>query len=117
MKLNQFSFVRNTATTGHKLQGKTVDSILAYAFEYRVNWPYVVMSRVTTMSGLYLREKLSDDLSHYTVPPELTEMLVRLRNREPQYLDFEAYEEVAEANAYQSTHLSSTLPIVSPPLL
>ena len=66
------------------------------------------------MSGLYLREKLSDDLSHYTVPPELTEMLVRLPNREPQYLDFAAYEEVAEANAYQSTHLSSTLPIVSP---
>ena len=114
MKLNQFPFVRNTATTGHKLQGKTVEAILAYAFRYSVNWPYVVMSRVTTMDGLYLRKRLSDDLSNYTVPPELTEMLVRLRDREPQYLDYSEYENVAEENGYQSTHLRLGVSIVSP---
>ena len=52
MKGNQFSLVSNTATTGHKLQGCTVDSIFVTDWRYDGTWAYVVLSRVRTMKGL-----------------------------------------------------------------
>jgi hypothetical protein len=54
----------NDATTGHKLQGMTKDVIvitswptggLAAMFK---NWEYVVLSRVHTLSGIYLVEPI-----------------------------------------------------------
>ena len=96
MKLNQFAIVRNTGTTGHKLQGKTVDSILVYDFHYGTNWPYVVMSRVKTMKGLYLRSPLKDDISEYTVPDGLTQLLSRLKINEPEYSEPSEYDSVAD---------------------
>ena len=96
MKLNQFAIVRNTGTTGHKLQGKTVDSILVYDFHYGTNWPYVVMSRVKTMKGLYLRSPLKDDISNYTVPDGLTQLLSRLKINEPEYSEPSEYDSVAD---------------------
>ena len=95
MKLNQFPIVRNTGTTGHKLQGKTVSSILVYEFHYGTNWPYVVMSRVKTMCGLFLRTKLDDDLSRYAVPDGLVQLLNRLKANEPEYSEASEYESVA----------------------
>jgi hypothetical protein len=46
MKANQFSFVSNDATTGHKLQGTGVDALYVRNWSYRTNWVYVVLSRV-----------------------------------------------------------------------
>ncbi len=59
----------NDATTGHKLQGMSKDVIvvsswptggLATMFK---NWEYVVLSRVHTLSGLYLVEPIDMDKS------------------------------------------------------
>jgi hypothetical protein len=96
MMMNQFSFVSNSATTGHKLQGKTVASILVYEWTYKfVNWAYVVLSRVKTVTGLFLRpgKGLDEDLSKHSVPEELIQMLNRFRECEPQCLTFEECEQ------------------------
>lgn len=74
MKGRQFPIVRNSGTTGHKLQGRTVVNIFILGWKYQMNCPYVVLSRVTTMDGVYLQEKLDEDLSHYAVPESLTRM-------------------------------------------
>jgi hypothetical protein len=59
-KMNQIPANSNDATTGHKLQGMSKNAIivsswptgsLAAMFK---NWEYVVLSRVRTLSGLYL---------------------------------------------------------------
>ncbi len=59
----------NDATTGHKLQGMSKDVIvvsswptggLATMFK---NWEYAVLSRVRTLSGLYLVEPIDMDKS------------------------------------------------------
>ena len=67
MKFNQFSVVRNTATTGHKLQGKSVDNIFVFSQPQRKQtqtekgfvvsriWRCVVLSRVREFKGLYLK--------------------------------------------------------------
>ena len=75
MKGLQFPVISNTCTTGHKLQGCTVDSILANDWFYGANWAYVVLSRVKTMAGLYLRKRLSRDLRKYAKPEEMKRML------------------------------------------
>ena len=98
VKMNQFPVVRNTATTGHKLQGKTVPSIFIYDWQYVTNWPYVVLSRVETMDGVYLRKPLSEDVQHYTVPDELLQMIDRLAPFQPDYLDLDDYMDVATGN-------------------
>ena len=77
----QFPLVSNSCTTGHKLQGSTCKSLLVNTFHYGQNWCYVVLSRVKTMSGLYLREKLSTDLSLYAMPQQMVQMLEKLRSR------------------------------------
>jgi hypothetical protein len=101
MKLNQFPVVRNTATTGHKLQGKTVRNIFVYEWHYGTNWPYVVLSRVTKMTGVYLREKLKMH-PNFEVPIELTQLLARLSEHEPNYDDFNVYEEIAKEQFFHN---------------
>ena len=100
MKLNQFPLVCNTATTGHKLQGKMVDSILVHDWSYSTNWPYVVLSQVTTMKGVFLRpdHPLDEDVSKYALPQELVEMLQHFKDQEPAHLDLSKYQEVAVAS-------------------
>jgi hypothetical protein len=71
---NQIPVVVNCATTGHKLQGCTRSSIFVNCFSYDKNWPYVVLSRVKTRKGLYLRQKL-DESKDYSVDMKLFRML------------------------------------------
>ena len=71
----QFPIISNTCTTGHKLQGCTVDSILANDWFYGANWAYVVLSRVRTMAGLYLRKRLTRNLKKYAKPEAMKRML------------------------------------------
>lgn len=54
----QFSFLINHATTVHKLQGRSVDSLYICNWSYQQNWVYVALSRVRTLKGLYLRKPL-----------------------------------------------------------
>jgi len=47
------------AITGHKLQGLTKDNLIVVSWSNSTNWIYVVLSRVRTLSGLYLFRKLN----------------------------------------------------------
>ena len=77
MKGRQFPLVSNSCTTGHKLQGCTVLSILVNDWYYGANWAYVVLSRVKTMMGLIMRKPLSTDLKKYAKPKAMRDMIQR----------------------------------------
>ena len=82
MKFNQFPLLINNATTGHKLQGTGVDQLFVHEWKYGVkNYPYVVLSRVTTLEGLFLRRSLQTDLSKYAMPVNLLSFLQRVQQR------------------------------------
>jgi flagellar biosynthesis GTPase FlhF len=79
MKFTQFPILLNNATTGHKLQGTGVDQLFVHEWKYSVkNWIYVVLSRVTTLRGLYFRYPLSRELQRYSMPDNLTGFIERL---------------------------------------
>jgi hypothetical protein len=79
MRINQLPITSNIATTGHKLQGSGVDSLFVHAWNYKDNWPYVVLSRVRTILGLFLREPLDFDLRKYAMSPILKRKIERFR--------------------------------------
>ena len=79
----QFLVISNSCTTGHKLQGCTMEEILANAWHYGANWAYVVLSRVKTMAGLYLRQPLDYDLKKYAKPEAMKRMLTKFAERAP----------------------------------
>ena len=62
MKATQLPIISNQATTGHKLQGASINQLFVNNWNYTTNWPYVVLSRLRSSQGLYLRNKLSTDL-------------------------------------------------------
>ena len=73
-KMVQIPANSNDATTSHKLQGMSKDAIivsswptgsLAAMFK---NWEYVVLSRVRTLSGLYLVKPIDMDKSFQPYP-------------------------------------------------
>ena len=51
MKGLQLPFICNNATTGHKLQGASVQTLFVHTRSMVENWSYVVLSRVKTISG------------------------------------------------------------------
>jgi len=87
----QVPMLVNNATTGHKLQGSGVDNIFIHNWSYVQNWPYVMLSRVKTESGLYMRSKLKRDLSCYAVLKELKKMLKAYEEKAPSYWDEATY--------------------------
>lgn len=52
--LKQFPLLTNNATTGHKLQGASKTSLFIIGVSHNMNWMYVALSRVRTLSGLFL---------------------------------------------------------------
>ncbi len=75
-KMKQIPVNINDATTGHKLQGMSKDVIIVASWPAKSmfkNWEYVVLSRVQTLSGLYLVKSIeinksfepSDELKRY----------------------------------------------------
>jgi hypothetical protein len=93
MKATQLPVVVNNATTGHKLQGSGVDCLFVHNWSYVTNWVYVVLSRVKTHDGLYLRKPISEDLRKYAVPEPLTKMMQGFANRLATFWSEEQYEE------------------------
>jgi hypothetical protein len=78
MKLTQFPVVVNHATTGHKLQGKSVEALYVAEYHKTKNWLYVVMSRVRSITGLFLFKAIPSDID--TKPaPEYLSMMERFR--------------------------------------
>ena len=65
VSMTQFPVNLNNATTGHKLQGMSLDALIVPSFPNKKlnalfkNWKYVVLSRVRTLSELYLLENMT----------------------------------------------------------
>ena len=90
----QLPVLVTNATTGHKLQGSGVDNIFVHSWSYVTNWAYVMLSRVTTHQGLYLRKPIMKDLTKFAVPHALTEMLNGFMDRRPTCWSEAEYEEM-----------------------
>ena len=46
MMATQFPVISNQATTGHKLQGASINQLFVNNWNYTTNWPYVVLSQL-----------------------------------------------------------------------
>jgi hypothetical protein len=78
MDLTQFPTVVNFGTTGHKLQGKSVDELVIAEWSKVKNWAYVVLSRVRTLAGLFLEKPIPADID-FTPNPDYLAMMERMR--------------------------------------
>jgi hypothetical protein len=78
IQFQYFSVVVNHATTGHKLQGKTVESLVIAEWSRVKNWAYVVISRVKTLDGLFLMKPIPDDID-FSPANDYLEMMKYLR--------------------------------------
>ena len=93
----QLPLVSNGCTTGHKLQGCSLDKVFVESWSYSRNWPYVILSRVRTMKGLYIRNELITDLRKYALPEQMLKMLEYFRLRCPlKPLSSEVYDDLSE---------------------
>jgi hypothetical protein len=84
-KICQFPVNLSLATTGHKLQGMTKDILILSEISLKPNWLYVVLSRVTTLEGLYLMMPLTMDMFQ-PIPQPLQRELDFLRELERQFM-------------------------------
>ncbi len=78
MDLIQFPVIGNFATTGHKLQGKSVNQLVIAEWSNLKNWAYVVLSRVRTLAGLFLEKPIPDNID-FAPNPDYLDMMERLR--------------------------------------
>ena len=62
------------------------------------NWPYVVMSRVKTIKGLFLTKSLSRDLKHYEVPKGYISLINKFKTRRPKELTEDEYSHLANTD-------------------
>jgi hypothetical protein len=91
-KMNQIPANSNDATTGHKLQGMSKDIIIVSSWPTGglsllfKNWEYVVLSRVRTLSGLYLVEPIDMDKS-FNPSPQLRSYMERAMQKEKEILE------------------------------
>ena len=76
----QLPVVSNTATTGHKLQGSGVDNLFVSEWFNEASWIYVILSRVKTRNGLFLREELKPNIPIHKVPETLKRKLDYFKN-------------------------------------
>ena len=71
IKITYLPINSSISTTGHKLQGKTLDHLVIDSWGYRCpHWVYVVLSRVRCLKSLVLNAKL-DPGRDYTAKEEL----------------------------------------------
>jgi hypothetical protein len=79
IKMTVFPANLNHATTGHKLQGKSMDELVIVEWSKRdsAKWAYVAISRVRTLDGLYLLEPIPEDID-FTPDPEYLAMMGRM---------------------------------------
>jgi hypothetical protein len=78
MCLKQFPVLINFATTGHKLQGKSMESLVIAEWSHVNNWAYVVISRVRTLAGLFFIKPIPEDID-FKPAPQYMQMMERLR--------------------------------------
>lgn len=88
-KILQFPCELSMILTGHKVQGITTDSIILGGtdplVQYGKNgWYYVIFSRVTSLDGLYLMQKIEEDSTKYIPRYDVEDEMKRLRAIEQQ---------------------------------
>ena len=96
-KMKQMSANSNDATTGHKLQGMSKDVLIVLSWTTEglaamfKNWEYVVLSRVQTLSGLYLVKPIDMEKS-FKPSEELRSYIDNARKKEKNLLDKHKFE-------------------------
>jgi AAA domain/Helitron helicase-like domain at N-terminus len=104
MKATQVPLIVNNATTGHKLQGSGVRALFVNGWDYRQkNWAYVVLSRVTTKRGLFLRLPLVWKAGRFERPEGLQAMLASFSLRTPSEVssaDYESFRSVGRDEGF-----------------
>jgi hypothetical protein len=83
VNMTQFPVLVNNATTGHKLQGQSKDSLFICVWSSVKNWNYVALSRVRTRAGLYLMSPLPLSTKAFDISPDLRDMYITLRTKHP----------------------------------
>ena len=58
IQLTQFPLNIADARTVHELQGRSIENLMVTTWDYTDNWIYVVLSRVRTSKGLFLKKPL-----------------------------------------------------------
>jgi hypothetical protein len=58
IRMEQFPVNTANARTIHKLQGRSLATVLIHSWDYTGNWIYVALSRVKVMRGLFLCQQL-----------------------------------------------------------
>ena len=81
IQLSQFPLNIADARTVHKLQGKSLHNLLVSNWSHTTNWVYVVLSRVKTLSGLFLRIPLDHNKLN-------TKDTIDLREKTKSFLEF-----------------------------
>ena len=71
----------NNATTGHKLQGTGVDNLFVSEWFHQASWIYVILSRVKTRQGLFLRKELRPDREIFKVSWMLKQKIKHFRSK------------------------------------
>jgi len=96
INMTQFGVIDNIATTGHKLQGVSLDNLVVNSWNYGCpNWVYVVLSRVRKLAGLVFNTPL-DSTKDYRPPQDLTRWEQDIRERLEQPL----FEKRGQLEAY-----------------
>ena len=80
-QIQQFPINLALAITGHKLQGMTLDMMVLSEVNKTSNWLYVMLSRVTTLKGLFLMVPLKKT-DFRPICPNLRQELEFLRDLE-----------------------------------
>ena len=78
IELKYLPVIVNHATTGHKLQGKTVKSLVIAEWSKVKNWAYVVLSHVKTLDGLFLMKPIPEDID-FSPANDYLDMMAHLR--------------------------------------
>ena len=96
INMTQFGVIDNIATTGHKLQGVSLDNLVVNNWNYGCqNWVYVVLSRVRKLAGLVFNTPL-DSTKDYRPTQDLTRWEQDIRERLEQPL----FEKRGQLEAY-----------------
>ena len=81
--LEQFSVNLNDATTAHKLQGCSKNNLIVKDWFYSHGWVYTVLSRVRTLSGLFLMKPLVFRQEKFETPKALEWFDYRMKDKIP----------------------------------
>ena len=107
IELFQFAILSNTATTGHKLQGQTKQSLVISVWSKRRNWNYVALSRVKTRDGIHLVSPLPYTVN-FSIHNDLRTMLEELVHKKPVPIELDI-QQLREERERSRRHLGGDL--------